>query len=102
MTGGTGRVGRAVAARLEAERFRTLAAGRQDGDLRDAAAARALVERAVAELGSLDLVVNGASEGFEPQGFEEVSEADWDRALGATAKGSFFVTQAAVPYLRRS
>ena len=102
MTGGTGRIGRTIAARLEAEGFRTLAAGRQDGDLADADAARALAERAVAELGALDLLVNGASEGFEPRGFEDVSEEDWDRALGATAKGSFFVTQAAAPHLRRS
>jgi pteridine reductase len=29
-----------------------------------------------------------------------VTEADWDTALGATAKGSFFVTQAAAPHLR--
>ncbi len=102
MTGGTGRIGRTIAARLEAEGFRTLAAGRRDGDLADADAARALAERAVAELGALDLLVNGASEGFEPKGFEDVSEEDWDRALGATAKGSFFVTQAAAPHLRRS
>jgi pteridine reductase len=102
VTGGTGRVGRAIAARLEAEGFRTLAAGRADGDLASADAARALVERAVEELGGLDLVVNGASEGFEPRRFEDVSEDDWDRALGATAKGSFFVTQAAAPHLRRS
>jgi pteridine reductase len=102
VTGGTGRVGRAIAARLEAEGFRTLAAGRADGDLASADTARALVERAVEELGGLDLVVNGASEGFEPRRFEDVSEDDWDRALGATAKGSFFVTQAAAPHLRRS
>ena len=102
MTGGTGRVGSAVAARLEREGFRTLAVGRQDGDLAGADAARALVERAVSDLGGLDLLVNGASEGFEPRRFEDVREADWDRALGATAKGSFFVTQAAAPHLRRS
>jgi pteridine reductase len=102
VTGGTGRVGRAIAARLEAEGFRTLAAGRRDGDLARADAARALVERAVAELGGLDLLVNAASEGFEPRRFEDVREHDWDRALGATAKGSFFVTQAAAPHLRRS
>ena len=102
MTGGTGRVGRAIAARLETEGFRTLAAGRRDGDLARAEAARALVERAVAELGDLDLLVNAASEGFEPRRFEDVREHDWDRALGATAKGSFFVTQAAAPHLRRS
>jgi pteridine reductase len=102
VTGGTGRIGRTIAARLEAEGFRTLAAGRRDGDLADAHAARALAERAVAELGALDLLVNGASEGFEPRRFEDVTEEHWDRALGATAKGSFFVTQAAAPHLRRS
>jgi pteridine reductase len=31
-----------------------------------------------------------------------VQEPDWDAALGATAKGSFFVTQAAAPLLRES
>lgn len=102
VTGGTGRVGRVVAARLEADGFRVLAAGRRDGDLARPEDARALVERAVAELGGLDLVVNGAAEGFLPRPVEEVDEAQWDAAFGATAKGSFFVTQAAAPHLRRS
>ncbi len=31
-----------------------------------------------------------------------MTEADWDAALGATAKGAFFVAQAAAPHLRRS
>jgi NAD(P)-dependent dehydrogenase (short-subunit alcohol dehydrogenase family) len=31
-----------------------------------------------------------------------VTETDWDAALDSTAKGSFFVTQAAVPHLRAS
>jgi pteridine reductase len=102
VTGGTGRVGAAIAERLEQEGFRVLAAGRRDGDLAQADEARALVERAAQELGGLDLLVNAAGEGFEPRPLEEVSEADWDAALGATAKGSFFVTQAAAPFLRRS
>ena len=102
VTGGTGRLGQAVAARLEAEGFRVKATGRRDGDLSRAADARALVERAAEELGGLDLVVNGASEGFRPQAVADVTEEDWDAALGATAKGSFFVTQAAAPHLRRS
>ena len=102
VTGGTGRVGSAVAARLEADGFRVLAAGRRDGDLSTAAGARALVERAAAELGGLDLVVHAASDGFEPRSVEEVSEEDWDAAFGATAKGSFFVAQAAAPHLRGS
>ena len=102
VTGGTGRVGSAIAARLEADGFRVLAAGRRDGDLATAAGARALVERAAGELGGLDLVVHAASDGFEPRPVEEVTEEHWDAAFGATAKGSFFVAQAAAPHLRAS
>ena len=100
LTGGTGKLGAGIAERLRAEGWRVLAAGSADGDLARAADAKALVEHAVAELGGLDVVVNGASAGFEPARFDEVSEEVFDAALGATVKGSFFVTQAAAPHLR--
>jgi len=102
VAGGTGRVGRAVAARIEADGFRVLAAGRADGDLAVPAQARALVERATAELGGLDLVVQAASDGFVPRAVADVVEEDWDAAFGATAKGSFFLAQAAAPHLAAS
>jgi pteridine reductase len=102
ITGGTGRVGSAIASRLEREGWTVFRAGRADGDLASVDTARALVERAVDELGGLDLLVNAASAGFQPRAFDDVTEADWDAALGATAKGSFFVTQAAAPHLRAS
>jgi pteridine reductase len=101
-TGGTGKLGAAVVERLRGEGWQVLAAGSRDGDLSRADDARALVERAADELGGLDIVINGASAGFEAKPFEEVSEDDVDEALGATVKGSFFVTQAAVPHLRES
>jgi pteridine reductase len=102
VTGGTGRVGSAISERLRAEGWSVVAAGRADGDLADAAAAHTLVERAANELGGLDLLVNAASDGFAPKPLDEVTEADWEAALGATAKGSFFVTQAAATHLRDS
>jgi pteridine reductase len=102
ITGGTGRLGTAVANVLEEEGWSVFRAGRAEGDLAVVEEARAVVERAVAELGGLDLLVNAAGEGFETRKFEDVREADWDAAFGATAKGSFFVTQAAAPYLRAS
>ncbi len=102
VTGGTGRVGAAITARLVADGWSVLAAGRADGDLARPDEARALVERAASELGGIDLLVNGASEGFGPKSVLELTEEDWDLAFGATAKGSFFVTQSAARYLRES
>ena len=102
MTGGRGRVGEAIAQRLERDGWAVFAAGRADGNVSKPEEARALVERAARELGGLDLLVNCAGEGFHPKPFDELTEADWDAAFGATAKGSFFGTQAAAAHLRKS
>ena len=102
VTGGTGRVGSAIALRLEEDGWSVVASGRSDGDVSRPDDARALVAQAVSELGGLDLLVNGASEGFASKGVLELTEADWDLAFGATTKGSFFVTQAAARHLRES
>lgn len=102
VTGGTGRVGSVIAARLEAEGWNVFPAGRMHGDIAEIDTARAVVRTAVEELGGLDLLVHAASEGFEPRPFQEVTEADWDAAFGATAKAGFFVTQAAAAHLRES
>jgi NAD(P)-dependent dehydrogenase (short-subunit alcohol dehydrogenase family) len=102
VTGGTGRVGSAIAARLERDGWSVLAAGRADGDVSRPEEARGLVERAARELGGLDLLVNSAADGFAPKNVADVAEDDWDAAFGATAKGSFFVTQAALTPLREA
>src|ERR671936_1100316 len=64
ITGGTGRIGRAIGIRLESEGWSVVSAGRADGDVSRPVEAKALVERAASELGGLDLLVNAASEGF--------------------------------------
>jgi pteridine reductase len=102
VTGGTGRVGSAIALRLEEAGWSVVTAGRAEGDVSRPEAARALVAQAVSDLRGLDLLVNAASEGFAPKSVLELTEADWDIAFGATAKGSFFVTQAAARHLRES
>jgi pteridine reductase len=102
VTGGTGRLGSAISGRLDREGWSVFAAGRADGDVAQVEQARALVARAVEGLGGLDLLVNAAGEGFAPKPLDELDETDWDAAFGATAKGSFFVSQAAAPHLRAS
>jgi pteridine reductase len=100
VTGGTGRLGTAIVARLEREGWSVHGAGSPDGDLSRVDEARALVERAAADLGGLDLLVHAAGDGFAPKPIEDVSEEDWEAAFGVTAKASFFVTQAAAPQLK--
>jgi pteridine reductase len=102
VTGGTGKLGSAIVSRLERDGWSVVAAGRVDGDVPRTEEARALVAGAADELGGLDLLVNAAANGFAPKPFEELDECDWEAAFGATAKGSFFVTQAAAPYLREA
>ena len=102
VTGGTGRLGSAIAERLDREGWSVFAAGRADGDVAQVEQARGLVAKAVERLGGLDLLVNAAGEGFTPKPLDELDETDWDAAFGATAKGSFFVSQAAAPHLRAS
>ncbi len=89
VAGGTGRVGHAIAERLRADGWSVVAAGRADGDLRT-------------RDGAADLVVHAAGDGFVPKQMHEVTEADWDAALDVTAKGTFFLGQAAAPALRES
>lgn len=102
VTGAGGKLLGGVVPLLRERGWQVVGVASRDGDLSSAAGARTVVELAVAELGGLDVVVNGAGAGFRPLPFAEVTEADLDAALGATVKGSFLVTQAAAPYLRAS
>ena len=95
-------MGSAISGSLRGAGYAVVAAGSADGDLAQPSEARALVERAADELGGLDLVVYAAGDGFRPRPVHEVTEADWEEAFGVTAKGTFFVAQAAAPLLRET
>lgn len=71
-------------------------------DLREAAAAAALAARAAALLGGrLDILVNSAAI-MVKQGVTEVTPESWDQTLDLNLRAPFFVTQGALPYLRKS
>jgi NAD(P)-dependent dehydrogenase (short-subunit alcohol dehydrogenase family) len=102
VTGAGGKLLRDVVPLLAGRGWSVVGVRRSDGDVATAAGSRAVVARAVDELGGLDVLVNGAAAGFAPLPFADVGEELLDAALGATVKGSFLVTQAAAPHLRRS
>ena len=58
------------------------------------------IARAAVELGGLDILVNNAA-AFVFGRVEELSEADWDRALATNIKGAAFCAKYAVPEMRK-
>jgi pteridine reductase len=81
------------------------AAGRRaellPADLTDAAAARNLADQAARALKRLDVVVNSAAIMVQ-QSVESVTPASWDATLDLNLRAMFFVSQGAIPHLRRS
>jgi NAD(P)-dependent dehydrogenase (short-subunit alcohol dehydrogenase family) len=69
-------------------------------DVRDRATARRVAERGVRRFGRLDVVVNNAGHGLVGT-LEEVSEADARKIVDTNLFGALWVTQAALPQLRR-
>jgi NAD(P)-dependent dehydrogenase (short-subunit alcohol dehydrogenase family) len=70
-----------------------------DGDLRDPAHCRAVVERTVRELRGLNILVNNASVHFEVEGFDEVTPEQLDQVFRTNIYAYFYLAQAALPHL---
>ncbi len=68
-------------------------------DVRDSAACRMAVERTVAELGGLNILVNNAAYQMAQKRFEDVSEEQFRRTFETNIFGYFYMAQAALPHL---
>jgi len=88
------------AARLHALDPASLVA-RVPGDIREAAACRAVVERVAGVTGRIDALVNAAGVWREGP-VEDCSEEDFDVVVDVNLKGTFFMCAAAIPHLRRT
>ncbi|TNM64761.1 SDR family NAD(P)-dependent oxidoreductase [Aliirhizobium smilacinae] len=70
-------------------------------DLSSVDKTQAAVRQAAEQLGSLSVLVNNA--GWDDRhGLEDVTEAYWDKSQAINLKQMFFVSQAAVPYLKQA
>lgn len=68
-------------------------------DVSSGSSVRAMVDRVVAKLGRIDILINNA--GICPYThFEEVTEEEWDRVLGINLKGIFLCSQAVLPAMK--
>ncbi len=70
-------------------------------DLSDAAAARGLADQAARAFQRLDVVVNSSGV-MVRQAVEAVTPESWDATLDLNLRAMFFVSQGAIPHLRRA
>ncbi len=70
------------------------------GDISDEAHCVALVERAVNELGGIDILINNAAFQMARQSIQEVSSEEWDRTFRTNIYSMFYLCKAAEPYLQ--
>lgn len=69
------------------------------GDLADPLLCRETVERAVTELGGLDIVVNNIAYQAPVDDFLDLTEDQWRRTFSVNIDSYYRITQAAVPHL---
>ncbi len=67
-------------------------------DVRSKEQVDAMVERVIAELGRIDVLVNDAGVASHVP-FLDLPEAEWDRVMDVNAKGSFICSQAVLRYM---
>ena len=71
------------------------------GDIRDEGHCTTLVERAVSELGGLDILVNNAAyQMAQPGGITDITTEQFDRVLKTNLYAMFWLSKAAVPHLQ--
>jgi len=120
VTGATSGLGRAVAGRLASAHAHVALLGRSERDLQraaeevesqgvlamalkadlaDTASLGQLVNRAVAELGPLSILVNAAGTDV-PGSAEELALQDWERVLAVNLTAPFALARAAMPHMR--
>ena len=70
------------------------------GDVSDAAHCRAVVARAVKELGGIDILVNNAAHQATFKDIGDISDEEWEFTFRVNMHAMFYLAKAAVPHMR--
>lgn len=69
------------------------------GDIGDPAHCRAIVHRAVSELGGLDILVNNAAHQMTFEELTDIPDEEWDLTFRTNIHAMFYLAKAAVPHM---
>ena len=70
------------------------------GDIAEAAHCRAIIDRAVSELGRIDILVNNAAFQRTYEALEDISDEEWNYTFQTNISAMFYLAKAAVPHMR--
>jgi NAD(P)-dependent dehydrogenase (short-subunit alcohol dehydrogenase family) len=70
------------------------------GDIQDAAHCRGIVERSIAELGGIDVLVNNAAHQASFKDIEDISDEEWELTFKVNIHAMFYLIKAAVPHMK--
>ncbi len=71
------------------------------GDIGDPAHCRAVIGRAVEELGGIDILVNNAAHQATFKSLEDISDEEWQLTFKVNIHAMFYLTKAAVPNMKK-
>ncbi|MCX7319093.1 MAG: SDR family oxidoreductase [Hyphomicrobiales bacterium] len=70
------------------------------GDIADSAHCRAIVQKAVDQLGGVDILVNNAAHQATFKDIGDISDDEWDRTFRTNIHAMFYLTKAVVPLMK--
>ena len=70
------------------------------GDIQHSAHCREIVDRAVAELGGIDILVNNAAHQASFKEITDISDEEWELTFNVNIHAMFYLTKAAVPHMK--
>jgi 3-oxoacyl-[acyl-carrier protein] reductase len=117
VTGGAAGIGEAISRRLAAAGARVVIADRDSDaagstskaipgsisveiDVSDSASVRGAVDRALAQTGRIDVLVNNAGIAGAAAPLEDQTEEEWNRVIAVNMTGVFLCTRAILPHMR--
>jgi NAD(P)-dependent dehydrogenase (short-subunit alcohol dehydrogenase family) len=70
------------------------------GDIQNSAHCRRIVEKAVAELGGVDILVNNAAHQASFKDIGDIADEEWELTFKVNIHAMFYLTKAAVPHMK--